>query len=928
MSKQKIFSGVIGIIFISFFGLSSCRKDFHVIEPQNSNEIGILSEKFTWNTTHQIPFKIGLADASLGDVKCRLNINRIDPEAGMVVIYSGTIENGKAVNINISMPTAAKQVILQIIRPDGSISSKEMEVANFVEYTFTDPGGKSGLSIDDADDDGVADILDDFPSNPDYAYSYSYPKPSGFGDGPLTAISWATYCFEDLWPSKGDFDMNDLVINYNWKIITDANHFVKRIDGHFKVKASGACSQYKHGFGVALTGLPSTEVQNVTGFDITGSYITLAGSGLEKDKYGNMPDPAVIIPFDNFDNVIHNPAPNFFNTLPELECGTSDQIDMVITLKESTSITDADIDIGNFNAFLIRNRDRAYEIHKVDFPPTSFADPSLFGRADDASNPGENTWYRSHDNLPWALDLPIDFNYPSEYVSILHAYPQFKDWAQSSGTANQTWYLHPTPAAHKIFSCEGTQPPSLQTGLVAYYPFNGNANDESGNGNNGVATGATLTTDRFETTSKAYYFSSSGCSTRIDADINTTSITTGMSLSFWIMRMGSGCISPRIIEFWPGSDSPSKFTVKDEILWHNYSFGFSHLVSTGDTVSLQSNIFPDNQWVHFTYTNDGISGNLYENGQLIMSKPSPGLPILAGDVAFGRMNHSAWDAFDGKLDEIRIYNRAITPAEVEQLFSEGGWVNNQPPVASNVGQSGTAQVGEALIGNYEYSDPENDLQGTSTYKWYHADDATGTNEAAIAGATALTYTLDPSDEGKYIRFAITPVAQTGASPGTEVKSTSYTGPIIPTLSIGQSYQGGIIFYIDNTGQHGLIAATSDQGNGQWGCSGTHIGTSHDLGSGHSNTIAIVTGCSQAGIAARICNDLVLNGYDDWFLPSHVELNMMYTQKNVIGGLAGLYWSSTEHLDATVAFCKNFSNFDPSSPADKTNNYSVRAIRAF
>ncbi len=106
-------------------------------------------------------------------------------------------------------------------------------------------------------------------------------------------------------------------------------------------------------------------------------------------------------------------------------------------------------------------------------------------------------------------------------------------------------------------------------------------------------------------------------------------------------------------------------------------------------------------------------------------------------------------------------------------------VYNAAPVAGNVAQGGNAQVGQALTGSYTYSDAEGDLQGTSAYKWYRADDATGTNESVISGASAVTYTLQPVDLNKYIRFAVIPVALTGTLQGIEVKAPAYTGPVLP-----------------------------------------------------------------------------------------------------------------------------------------------------
>ncbi len=164
----------------------------------------------------------------------------------------------------------------------------------------------------------------------------------------------------------------------------------------------------------------------------------------------------------------------------------------------------------------------------------------------------------------------------------------------------------------------------------------------------------------------------------------------------------------------------------------------------------------------------------------------------------------------------------------------------------------------------------------------------------------------------------------GTAYGSQVSFTT------PLHYIGQSFGGGIIFYIDGTGQHGLISATSDQSTGsEWGCWDTFIGgTSTAIGSGQSNTTAIINGCSTSGIAARICNSLVLNGYSDWFLPSAGELNLMYLQKSTIGGFAGngSYWSSSEsdHFDAWLQVFSSGNTYLNS----KYLTVYVRAVRNF
>jgi len=192
---------------------------------------------------------------------------------------------------------------------------------------------------------------------------------------------------------------------------------------------------------------------------------------------------------------------------------------------------------------------------------------------------------------------------------------------------------------------------------------------------------------------------------------------------------------------------------------------------------------------------------------------------------------------------------------------------------------------------------------------------------------------------------------TGATGATgTIGLTGLSGTSAPVKAIGDQYQGGIVFWVDASGQHGLIAALADQSTPiQW-YNGTNrlTGTTGDgIYAGAMNTTMIVAtqladtanGSFAALVAANYsvlddgttpCTGVATETcYGDWYLPSKVELNLLYTKKAFIGGFAtSLYWSSTEYQSNGVWF-QDFNGGGQSGFSKNTaSNVRVRAVRAF
>jgi hypothetical protein len=217
------------------------------------------------------------------------------------------------------------------------------------------------------------------------------------------------------------------------------------------------------------------------------------------------------------------------------------------------------------------------------------------------------------------------------------------------------------------------------------------------------------------------------------------------------------------------------------------------------------------------------------------------------------------------------------------------------------------------------------VRGRAIWKKYtptYISDYTVTEDDVTAHQSALIITESQiSDLGNYIE--------------------TETDPTVTKYSIGDLAQGGIVFWVDETGQHGLVAAEEDQddGNGiQWSnqySDGSDFVTNavrDGIGAGLYNTERIIISHlvkseGNENYAAQLCANYKGGGYGDWYLPSKYELNLLYLQKTAVGGFASaFYWSSTE-LDNYSPWIQDFV-YGGQDNLSKNVTLKVRAVRAF
>ncbi len=178
-----------------------------------------------------------------------------------------------------------------------------------------------------------------------------------------------------------------------------------------------------------------SNISGVSGSDLQEAYISIAANGLEQGQTN-----AVFFVFDDAYNILPYPGSGIgVNTDP---AGANvSPVTVTVTLSfDPSSVTSTQLNIDDFNPFLVKNGIRGNEIHLPDYSPTDLADLTVFGTEADDSNPSTGKYYKTASNLPWGIHISESFDYPKEKIEITSAYNFFDDWATSNGISFPDWF--------------------------------------------------------------------------------------------------------------------------------------------------------------------------------------------------------------------------------------------------------------------------------------------------------------------------------------------------------------------------------------------------------------------------------------------------------------------------------------------------------
>lgn len=505
----------------------------------------------------------------------------------------------------------------------------------------------------DSDGDGIANHLDAHACRADVSASAFAPAQGVFG----------MIMLEDGWPAKLDSDYNDTIVAYNYEFAQAANGSTGQIRAIYSVMASGGSIEQALGLRLPV---PRNSVSHATVSIGGAAPVALLASA--SDPQWN------VLLSNNIAVDIFGAAPRaIINAVP----GATSASITIEVLIDFVSPVQLNPGAPPFDVFTFRTNTPSHEIHLAQYCGTPQMDPSLFGQGIDASTL-PNRCYTDEFNIPSGLALPELAGYPSEFTNIANLFPRIVSWAASGGTVDHDWYLSPVTS----FAFPSPLSPSFPNGATALVP-------DSSCLPSGLVGSWSLNEGTGTFAADASSFGNHG------------TLVNGPS---WMPGIRGGAVEFGQVDYIEIPATPSLdvrdaitiegwvyVTASDPSGYNSYLLDrqnrYSLLVEDDETISFIIN-YPSllvrttqsialNRWHHIAGTYDQAAGiaRIYIDGVQQASAAFSGLisassqPLRIGCYTnSGGACQAAW-GFSGRIDDVLLYDRALSAAEIQASFS-------------------------------------------------------------------------------------------------------------------------------------------------------------------------------------------------------------------------------------------------------------------
>lgn len=400
---KKIYS----ILSLGALLLAACAEDPLATQPaEPAKRVAELSvpADFDWKTMSEITCDFTALRPT------RVAVALDEGAEPLALFFAG----GEAVPLRLTIPHTAASLCVSYETASGSWKSVRVPVSDPLCFRVPADGDTgAGMTRGMSNEEGCI----------------VYPA---FGRG--------TLLFEDLWPGYGDYDFNDLVMNYDVRMPLDRCNQVSRIDVSLTVRAVGGSLPYD--FYIGLAGVYAREVEAVELLECVNASGEVSVALVDSGSGASGP---AIVEVKGFRSNANRPeGAVYLNTERGHEMAADDCVNLRFGIRLRKPFAAGYLTLDTFDFFIARTDEegRRIEIHQPGYKPTAAAldqyQAICAGNANVGNAPKP---YFSNDRLVWALNLPAVVPHAYEQVDFLDAYPRFREWVQSGGILAQDWYL-------------------------------------------------------------------------------------------------------------------------------------------------------------------------------------------------------------------------------------------------------------------------------------------------------------------------------------------------------------------------------------------------------------------------------------------------------------------------------------------------------